>query len=42
MLNKLGYRFDIDDLEQWQLEAYMLIENTLNEQREKEIKSKRK
>jgi len=40
MLAKLGYSFNIDDLEVWQLEAYRIIENTLNDQEAKELKKR--
>ena len=39
MLCKLGYQFNPDDLDQWQIDAYRIIENTLQEQRDKEMKS---
>ncbi len=41
MLRGLGYRFNPDDLEEWQVEAYRLIENTINTEQEKESKRKR-
>ena len=41
MLNGLGYRFDGNDLEEWQVEAYRLIENTINVEQDKESKRKR-
>jgi len=41
MLSKLGYRFNPDDLEDWQIESYRLIENILNEEQAKEMKGKK-
>jgi hypothetical protein len=41
MLKDLGYRFDPDDLEEWQIECYRLIENTINLEQDKESKRKR-
>lgn len=41
MLADIGYRFDADDLEEWQIESYRLIANTINEEQERESKRKR-
>lgn len=41
MLSKLGYTFDIDDLECWEIDAFRTIENTINKEREKELKKNR-
>jgi hypothetical protein len=42
MLSTLGYKFDLDELESWQVEAYSLIANTISELENKEMKSKRR
>jgi hypothetical protein len=41
MLAKLGINYELEDLEQWEVEAYSIIENTINEEQNREMKKKR-
>lgn len=41
MLATLGFTFDGEQLERWQIEAYRIIQNALNDEEMKEIKQKR-
>ena len=41
MLTKLGYTFDITKLEQWELEAYTLIANTVHDEQQKDMKKRK-
>lgn len=38
MLAKLGYRFDPNELEDWEVESYCIIANTIAKEEEKEMK----
>lgn len=42
MLKELGYSFDFNALEQWEVEAYSIIANEVAKLREREYKSQRK
>jgi len=39
-LAKLGYRFDANELDPWEVEAFTLIESTINEEKNKDLNKK--
>jgi len=41
MLAGLGYKFDSSNLEQWEVEAYKIIANTIHEEQVKDSKRKK-
>lgn len=41
MLAGLGYRFDPAKLEQWEVEAYKIIANTIHDEQVKDSKRKK-
>lgn len=38
MLSKLGYRFDLEELEVFEYEAFQIIDSTINEMQQKQMK----